>query len=78
MIIDNKSDGDIRKFMTDRYGDFVVFKPPINKTTYVLWITPFAFLIIAIALLLRSLKNRQKNAAESQIDTSRAEELLKK
>ncbi len=78
MIIDNKSDGDIRKFMTDRYGDFVVFKPPINKTTYVLWITPFAFLIIAIALLLRSLKNRQKNAAENQIDTSKAEELLKK
>jgi cytochrome c-type biogenesis protein CcmH len=78
MIISNNSDNDIRKFMTDRYGDFVVFKPPINNTTYILWITPFVFLFTGIIILFRSLKNRQNDATENQIDTSKAEELLKK
>ena len=77
MIIENKSDNDIRKFMTDRYGDFVVFKPPMNESTYLLWFAPFAFLVIGVIFLIRSLKGKQASPKESSVDTSRAEELLK-
>ena len=48
MVVSSKSDDDIRKFMTDRYGDFVVFKPPVNTATYILWFAPFIFLIIGV------------------------------
>jgi cytochrome c-type biogenesis protein CcmH len=63
--------------MTDRYGDFVVFKPPMNESTYLLWFAPFAFLVIGVIFLIRSLKGKQASPKESSIDTSRAEELLK-
>ena len=45
MILSNKSDKEIYQFMVDRYGDFVVFKPPINWKTYLLWFAPLVFLV---------------------------------
>ncbi len=77
MIIDNKSDNDIRTFMTDRYGDFVVFKPPVNYSTYLLWFAPFVFLFIGLIILIRSIKSKSQNGQENVIDTSKADELLK-
>ncbi len=77
MIIDNKSDNDIRTFMTDRYGDFVVFKPPVNNSTYLLWFAPFVFLFIGLIILIRSIKSNSQNGQENVIDTSKADELLK-
>src|ERR1041384_4445209 len=40
-----KSDKEIIAFLTDRYGDFVLYKPPVKTTTYLLWFGPFALLI---------------------------------
>src|SRR5438128_3230878 len=40
-----KSDKEIIAYLTDRYGDFVLYKPPVKATTYLLWFGPFAFLI---------------------------------
>jgi cytochrome c-type biogenesis protein CcmH len=56
LIIKGNSDDQIRQFMIDRYGDFVSFKPPVNKITYLLWFAPFIFLIFAITLFVRSVK----------------------
>jgi cytochrome c-type biogenesis protein CcmH len=56
LIIKGNSDDQIRQFMIDRYGDFVSFKPPVNKITYLLWFAPFIFLIFAIILFVRSVK----------------------
>ena len=48
MILSNKSDKEIYQFMVDRYGDFVVFKPPINWKTYFLWFAPLVFLVFCL------------------------------
>ena len=39
-----KSDDEIRAYLVARYGDFVLYKPPVKSTTYVLWLAPFLLL----------------------------------
>ena len=47
------SDKEIYKFLTDRYGDFILLKPPLKVKTFLLWILPFIFLIIGIYILFK-------------------------
>ena len=47
------SDKEIYKFLTDRYGDFILLKPPLKVNTLLLWILPFIFLIIGIYVLFK-------------------------
>lgn len=48
-IRDGRSDVEIRRYLTDRYGDFVLYNPPLKRSTWLLWFGPFALLLIAIA-----------------------------
>lgn len=48
MIAEGKSDAEIRHFMVDRYGNFIIYKPPLLASTWALWIGPFALLAIAL------------------------------
>ena len=41
-------DEEIYKFLTDRYGDFILLKPPFNSKNLILWLLPFIFLILGI------------------------------
>ena len=50
-IKDGKNDVEIYKFLTDRYGDFILLKPPFKIKTSFLWLLPFVFLIIGIFVL---------------------------
>lgn len=52
MILDKKSDEEIKNYLVMRYGEFILLNPPFNKTTIFLWIFPFAALFCA-ALFLR-------------------------
>lgn len=55
----------ILSYMQDRYGDFVLYDPPVNKKTYILWFLPlFVFLIIVIALIAKVGKRRYNPEAE--------------
>jgi len=45
------TENEIYKFLTDRYGDFILLKPPFKKTTFMLWFLPFVFLAIGIFIL---------------------------
>ena len=47
------SDKEIYKFLTDRYGDFILLKPPLKVNTFLLWVLPFIFLIIGIYVLFK-------------------------
>ncbi len=76
LLTAQKTDDQIRRYMVDRYGDFVVFKPPVNKSTYLLWYAPFAFLLFGIFFFIRSFKHK-KNTQLPAIDTSKAKDLLK-
>ena len=47
-IKDGKKDEEIYKFLTDRYGDFILLKPPFKLNTLALWLLPFIFVLIGI------------------------------
>ncbi|MGH8723635.1 MAG: cytochrome c-type biogenesis protein [Burkholderiales bacterium] len=71
------SERDVRDFMVARYGDFVLYRPPLKAATIALWAGPFAFLALGIWLLLRRVRRRP--AAEprlSDADRERAARLL--
>ena len=78
MVQDGKSDEEIVEFLVARYGDFVLYKPPVKPSTYLLWFGPFALLLLAGVLLLRAVR-RQKRTATTEIsatDRKRLDDLL--
>ena len=75
-----KTDQEILAYLTQRYGDFVLYKPPIKSTTYLLWFGPFAFLIIGVIVLYRYVRHRKELIPENPLTAAerrRAEELLR-
>ncbi len=47
----NKSDKEIVDFLVARYGDFVLYRPPVKSTTLFLWFGPFILLLVGAVLL---------------------------
>lgn len=62
-IAAGRSDADITRFMVERYGDFVLYRPPLNAATLLLWLGPLLLLVAGFALLLRHLRRRGAQAA---------------
>lgn len=82
MIKDGKSDKEIIDFMVTRYGDFVLYRPPVQGNTLLLWGGPIALLILGVVALVRYQRRRAvRVAAEdkplSADEASRADALLK-
>lgn len=72
------SDQQILDFMVQRYGDFVLYRPPVKSTTWILWFGPFLLLLGGIAfLLLRLRKRASTEELVSEADLQRAAELLR-
>ena len=59
LIKAGKTDAEIMEFMVSRYGDFVLYRPPVKPITYVLWFGPFLLLVGAIFLMLRLVRASQ-------------------
>ena len=73
------SERQILDFMVERYGDFVLYRPPLKATTLLLWAGPFVLLAIATLALARYLKRRRRDlpaGALSEADAARARDLL--
>jgi cytochrome c-type biogenesis protein CcmH len=60
MVIAGQSKQQVADYMADRYGDFVLYKPPFKASTAVLWIGPFIILAVSIWLMLRVIRNRRE------------------
>ena len=60
-IKEGKNEKEIYKFLSDRYGDFILLKPPLNLTTYFLWIFPFFILLIGMFFIFWQNINSKKN-----------------
>jgi cytochrome c-type biogenesis protein CcmH len=58
MIKSGKNDKEIMEFMVQRYGDFVLYRPPVKSTTWVLWGGPFLLLILSLVFLVAKLRKR--------------------
>jgi len=59
-IKDGKKDEEIYKFLTDRYGDFILLKPPFKLNTLALWLLPFVFVLIGIFIVFFHNKKSKK------------------
>ena len=51
-VKEGKKNDEIYKFLTDRYGDFILLKPPFKLTTLALWFLPFIFFVIGVYVVL--------------------------
>lgn len=78
LMAEGKSDTEVIDFLTTRYGDFVLYNPPLRAATYPLWIGPFVLLVLAGWILYRSIRHRNREVSRnlSESDRRRVAELL--
>jgi cytochrome c-type biogenesis protein CcmH len=67
MLLAGKSEQDVLDFMTTRYGDFVLYRPPVKSTTLLLWAGP-AVLLVAGALTLVVVLRRRRNLPDEAFE----------
>jgi cytochrome c-type biogenesis protein CcmH len=60
MLVAGKSDEAIFRFMTDRYGEFVRFAPPLTPKTFLIWGAPFIALLLGVAIIYRVARQRSR------------------
>ena len=65
MLKAGKSDREILDYMVERYGDFVLYRPPLKGTTVALWVGPFLILAVGVLVLLRVISRRRTDPAET-------------
>src|SRR5699024_2081562 len=59
-----KTDSEIRTYMVERYGDFVLYRPPLKTTTVLLWFGPLLLLVFGLLILAITLKRRRSALAD--------------
>lgn len=79
LVMAGKSKDEIADYMTERYGDFVMYRPPLRTETVILWVGPFVIFFIGVFFLIRVIRARKKqvSAELSAEDQAKAEDLLK-
>jgi len=73
MLKQGKTDTQIKTYMTDRYGDFVLYSPPVKTSTWVLWFGPGLILVGALLFLILTLKRRMTLSPELLADPDQEE-----
>ncbi len=80
LIKQGKTDAEIREFMVSRYGDFVLYRPPVKPSTWLLWLGPFALMVAGLVALFVYLRRRNTDVAAAtgltEDERKRAEALL--
>ena len=69
MMIAGRNDSEIKEFMVTRYGDFVLYRPPVQSNTIVLWAMPFLLLLIGGVVVVRAVRKRAPGL-EAEINPS--------
>ena len=67
MIGEGKQDKEIVDFLVQRYGDFVLYRPPVKSTTALLWFGPFVLLLVGAMALYLQLKRRRKEIVDTPL-----------
>jgi cytochrome c-type biogenesis protein CcmH len=66
MMQAGRTDEEIKQFLIDRYGDFVLYRPPIKSNTLVLWLMPAALLFLGALVVVIAVRKRKLNPGEQQ------------
>lgn len=60
LMQEGRSDGEIKQFLVERYGDFVLYKPPVKPTTWALWFGPGVVVLIGALLIINAVRRRAR------------------
>ncbi|MDD2881646.1 MAG: cytochrome c-type biogenesis protein CcmH [Rhodoferax sp.] len=80
LIKSGKTDAEIKEYLVSRYGDFVLYRPPVKPTTWLLWFGPLLLLVFAIWLLVSIIRRNQNQKDTPVLDAAqraKAQALLK-
>ena len=58
LLLTGRNDDEIKQFLVDRYGDFVLYRPPVQTNTYLLWLAPLILLLVGAWILRASISKR--------------------
>lgn len=75
-ILAGRSDDEIKAYLVQRYGDFVLYRPPFKASTALLWLGPFVLLALGAWLYFRRVRLRKSEPPASKAERSRAAKLL--
>jgi cytochrome c-type biogenesis protein CcmH len=67
LIQKGMSDQEIKDYLVARYGDFVLYEPPVKSFTMMLWLGPFALLLLGMGGLVYKLRNRKEAVTETTL-----------
>ncbi len=72
LVKQGQSEEEIKTYMVNRYGEFVLYEPPVNKGTYLLWFGPFVIFALGALVFTFSILKRRKNMREhsEEVDQS--------
>jgi len=78
MMANGRSNKEITDYLVARYGDFVLYDPPLQANTWMLWFGPFLFLLAGLIIMFRFIRSRRTaNAGDSgKVDSERVSRLL--
>jgi cytochrome c-type biogenesis protein CcmH len=70
-LLAGKSDDEIRAHMVQRYGNYILFRPPFEASTAWVWLLPFALLVLGLIITIRIVRQRSRMVAgdDSDVDT---------
>ena len=57
-IIQGETDNEITQYLVDKYGNFILMKPPLYQDTYILWISPLLLMLVGITIMYFTLKKK--------------------
>lgn len=75
-LVEGRSDGEITGYLTDRYGDFVRYRPPFKASTALLWAGPFLLLFAALVWAWRYLRAKPPAATPRKVSEAEVQQLL--
>ncbi len=77
VVQDGYSDQQVRDFLQARYGDFVLYDPPFNARTWMIWVMPFLLALVGVGVLVwHLLRRRRPAAAMNEADKARLQAVL--
>ena len=78
MLMQGKSPDQVADYMVARYGDFVLYRPQLKRSTILLWLGPFALLLLVLVLVVRHMRQKQILIPPGGESMQRAGQLLSK
>lgn len=76
LLMQGKTPDQVVQYMVDRYGDFVLYRPRLKQSTLLLWLGPFALLILILVIVILKMRRKQTLTAPDMDAMQRAKQLL--